>query len=276
MQKEYFVSLEKRVEQKIREVICNSSELKEFLKFYRKYFREYSPRNRILIYAQNKLASYVAGFHAWKKLGYHVKKGAKAITIIAPKKGKDESIYGYFALKVFDNTQVEAGENALPLPIIDMDLEDSNQSIYPIQEVFHETKKFIEEKIQREIIIEELPHTLYNGKTNGKMIYIRKREIPAMLGTLIHEYVHYQNHFGIEDKANENQQEVEAELGTILFGNLFQFNTEKAYLYLATHKEGVSFQKAFEKILPFIDTLAQEIGKRLSIKIPLSCDISSF
>jgi hypothetical protein len=49
-------------------------------------FSSYSWNNQLLIACQRPAAStgHVAGFHAWRKLGRHVKKGAKGIAILAP------------------------------------------------------------------------------------------------------------------------------------------------------------------------------------------------
>src|ERR1700728_273801 len=49
-------------------------------------FSSYSWNNQLLIACQRPAAStgHVAGYHAWRKLGRHVKKGAKGIAILAP------------------------------------------------------------------------------------------------------------------------------------------------------------------------------------------------
>jgi hypothetical protein len=47
-------------------------------------FSSYSLNNQILILLQRPLASRVAGFQTWRKLGRHVVKGAKGIAILAP------------------------------------------------------------------------------------------------------------------------------------------------------------------------------------------------
>jgi hypothetical protein len=63
----------------------------EYLDF-KKRFRKYSFHNTILMFVQKPNATYVAGFNAWKKMGVSVNKGAKAITIIAPVKKKEEDL----------------------------------------------------------------------------------------------------------------------------------------------------------------------------------------
>ena len=67
---------------------------------------QYSFRNVMLIGSQRPDATRVAGFHAWKKLGRFVKKGEKAIGIVAPivarkDAGDDKSaIRGYRVVSV--------------------------------------------------------------------------------------------------------------------------------------------------------------------------------
>jgi antirestriction protein ArdC len=50
----------------------------------RRRLHTYSPRNLLLIVLQHETADYVAGFQAWLKLGYCVRKGEHAIKIWAP------------------------------------------------------------------------------------------------------------------------------------------------------------------------------------------------
>ncbi len=88
-------------------------------------FHAYSFNNCLLIAMQCPEATQVAGFNAWKQLGRSVKKGGKAIRILAPLKYKREEldsvtgevvellgIRGFKAVPVFDLAQTE-GE---PLP----------------------------------------------------------------------------------------------------------------------------------------------------------------
>ena len=60
-----------------------SEDLLAFLRFSGR-FHFYSANNQLLIEAQAPEARHVAGFHAWKALGRSVKKGAKALRILAP------------------------------------------------------------------------------------------------------------------------------------------------------------------------------------------------
>jgi hypothetical protein len=86
-------------------------------------FHKYSFGNVMLIAMQSPDASRVAGFQTWKKLNRNVKKGEKAIRILAPMVRKTEAagedsdsggarVFGFRSVCVFDISQTE-GE-ALP------------------------------------------------------------------------------------------------------------------------------------------------------------------
>jgi len=85
----------------------------------------YSLNNQLLIALARPDAAFVAGFRSWLELGYQVRKGEKAIWILAPLGIKDrDRVSGeetretrtlFRAVPVFDRGQVTAGENAAPL-----------------------------------------------------------------------------------------------------------------------------------------------------------------
>ena len=103
----------------------HSETLREYLAAIGRFHR-YSLRNVMLIASQNPIATYVAGFHAWHKLGRFVKKGEKGILILAPiirRKSEDNSetepeesstAVGFRAAYVFDVRQTDGQ----PLPEI--------------------------------------------------------------------------------------------------------------------------------------------------------------
>src|ERR1700691_3149003 len=82
-------------------------------------FHNYSFGNVMAIAMQKPDAVRVAGFHTWKDLGRNVKKGEKAIRILAPLVGKDKDaaegesksrVYGFRSVCVFDIAQTEGKE----------------------------------------------------------------------------------------------------------------------------------------------------------------------
>ncbi|MHB8276024.1 MAG: ArdC family protein [Candidatus Humimicrobiaceae bacterium] len=63
--------------------IGKSQRLLDYLEFCSKFY-SYSFSNTLLIWSQLSKAKRVAGFKKWSELGYKIKKGSKAISILAP------------------------------------------------------------------------------------------------------------------------------------------------------------------------------------------------
>jgi antirestriction protein ArdC len=112
---------EKASEQLVAALNAGHSEaLTEYLKAIARFHR-YSLGNVMLITLQKPNASYVAGFHAWQKLGRFVRKGEKGILILAPivqhKRDEDDEgrtsgspVLGFRAAYVFDLSQTDGRE----------------------------------------------------------------------------------------------------------------------------------------------------------------------
>lgn len=60
-----------------------SEELLAFMRFSARFYA-YSGNNQMLIWMQAPEARYVAGFHDWKRQGRSVKRGSKAVRVLAP------------------------------------------------------------------------------------------------------------------------------------------------------------------------------------------------
>jgi hypothetical protein len=90
-------------------------------------FHHYSFGNVMMIARQRPDATYVAGFHTWRKLGRCVKKGEQGIAIFAPMVGRmrrddshngpndgsddnDRTLLGFRVVHVFDVSQTEGEE----------------------------------------------------------------------------------------------------------------------------------------------------------------------
>lgn len=85
-----------------------------------------SLNNQLLVALSRPDATFVAGFKAWLKLGYCVKKGEKAIRIVAPmpiKRGQgeqddeSETRVLFKGVSVFDRAQVAVLESGTPTPL---------------------------------------------------------------------------------------------------------------------------------------------------------------
>ena len=250
-------NLKEEIDDKIKDFLENSQELKEFMEFRKNNFYDYSIRNNILIYKQDKTATLVAGFKKWQELGYNIKKGAKAIKILVPlisknnNENKEEKyVYGYKYVNVFDIKNTIPTEKAIDIPSIDTKMK-KGKSKYKIIELFKNSKEIVEQYLPVNIVKD-----LYcRGLTNGEYINIRKDKFVAMSGTLMHEFTHYLNHFGEKGKS-QNQEEVEAELGAMLYGSYFNLDISGKYKYIALWKSSdVRLDEAFDVALASLEKL---------------------
>ena len=100
-------------------VTLTSSDAWEDHLVFQSRFHRYSYSNTLLIASQNHRATHVAGFTAWRRLNRAVRRGEKAIWVLAPMLGRrtnpaedvDEPVIrGFKYVPVFDISQTE-GEN---------------------------------------------------------------------------------------------------------------------------------------------------------------------
>src|SRR3989344_9339994 len=87
----------KEIEANLKELASETDNVKKS-DFFRHYldtmskFWQYSYHNQLLIHFAMPTATRVAGFVTWQELGRTVKKGSKAIKILAPYLKKDKDI----------------------------------------------------------------------------------------------------------------------------------------------------------------------------------------
>jgi len=164
-------------------------------------FHSYSFSNALLIVAQDQGATRVAGFATWKKLGRAVRKGERAIWILAPMIGKRtrsedgeerRSIVGFRSVPVFDVAQTE-GE---PLPEVCRTLRGDDPTAW------FDRLTACAQSMGYSVLSTELP-----GATNGdctfalKRIRVESRNEPAQqVKTLAHELAHALLHEDIDDR----------------------------------------------------------------------------
>ena len=166
-------------------------------------FHHYSANNVVLIAGQFPEATQVAGFRAWRKLGRQVKRGEKAIWILAPviiREGDDDRLRGFRPVPVFDVSQTE-GE---PLPAICTPLVgDDDHGLFA--------------RLVR--VAGSLGYTVVRtpieGSTHGDCSFVERRiRIEArndrrqQVKTLAHEVTHALLHEGVTDRG---RAELEAE-----------------------------------------------------------------
>ena len=125
MKKKVGKSLEEK-KQEVEELLGKLQEGVENFRYEPEYYKaildmqalmpSYSFRNLILIQKQCPHASYVASFNQWKKLERYVRKGERALRILAPRfkqvedevtKKTEQKLIGFMTVPVFNVTQTE-------------------------------------------------------------------------------------------------------------------------------------------------------------------------
>ena len=222
-----------------------SKRLLNYLEFCSKFY-DYSFSNTLLVWYQFPRAGRVAGFRQWNELGYKVKKGSKAIGILAPKtyryilkngeriifrnmtaeqkKRKEEHIKGiYFVpVSVFDISQTIKGENAKDL---------IDRYFWNIGNGFKAQYIMIKGIIlgTGTGVVESDTGTA-EGVSKGGIIEIRKEnDYNNKLLTLIHEWTHELLHRGKKDRETA---EIQAEGVSYIVGKYLGLNSPFAADYI--------------------------------------------
>lgn len=190
----------------------HSETLKRFLKVAAR-FPQYSFRNVMLIAFQNPHATYVAGFHAWKKLGRSVMKGEAGIGIIAPMVGRkredeeraqqnsdDETVFGFRVVHVFDVSQTDGD----PLPEIAKIGGEPHDRLPVLEQVIRE------HGIQLEY--GSVPLGAEGASCRGRIIVSDRLSPAKRFAVLVHEFAHEILHQkDREHRPSKTVRETEAE-----------------------------------------------------------------
>jgi antirestriction protein ArdC len=207
-------------------------------------FHRYSWGNQLLIAFQRPANSFgeVAGFHAWRKLGRHVKKGAKGIAILAPcvyRRKTDEneddrsvtkSVHGFRTTFVFS----ESDTDGRPLPTLKCGAESGGD------ELLSRLEWVTEEDLNIVLDYEEIREPGVEGYSAGGRIVIRTSLSPtAKAGVIVHEIAHELLHKRDQqpEAVTKNRQQRELEAEAIAYVVMRHFGIEHvACNYLATYK----------------------------------------
>ncbi|MFB8426482.1 ArdC-like ssDNA-binding domain-containing protein [Priestia megaterium] len=272
----------KKLEQGIKDVMTGSgSQYKEWLKFISS-FHTYSFNNAMLIFLQNPNATLVKGYKDWRKLGRYVKKGEKAIKILAPiisnkkekskeekaekqekKKAEEEKneleIKGFRYVNVFDVSQTD-GE-PLPRSITPQMLEGDSE----------ELKQLLSEWISAidiPVVFED------TGSANGyyhlveNYIAIHKdRSTMQQLKTLVHEYAHHLLHRkngGEFNTVTTDIKESQAESVAFIVMAHYNFDTSKySFPYVAGWSGDIDIiKKIGTDIIKCSHTIIEKLGTK--------------
>lgn len=261
----------KTLEDGIRSVMT-SERFRDYLKFHSS-FHKYSLNNTILIYMQQPKASLVTGFKAWQKLGRSVKKGEKAIQILAPSpyetqvektrqnaQGKDEAYsekvkrMGFRAVSVFDLSQTDGKE----LPQLCKRLEGNSQAAEIIYNTISEFSEF-------PISIQPIGSGA-NGFFNREKNVIGIREglaMDQMAKTLVHEYSHAKLH-GKDGQFDlpSNVKEVQVEAVAFMVCEHFGLDSSQySFDYLASWSSSYSLDELKSHMNTIMKTAGDIIGR---------------
>ena len=204
-------------------------------------FPQYSWRNGWMIEAQRPAATLVAGFRQWKRLGRRVRKGQKAIRILAPcpvrpahvrgdqEDGrKDDQIVYFKAACVFDVAQTEGRELATcTLPVVAGDASELLRRLEQAAKT-HEI----------DVRYAALPDGVYGVSEGGRVrissAYSTAQQAKTLAHELAHEWMHKRRTGAIDRTVRRTTKELEAEAVAYVVCRHFELDVElRASRYIA-------------------------------------------
>lgn len=259
--KEKVNELLKQLEEGVQEVFL-SDKFSDWLNFLSK-FHDYSFNNTLLIMFQCPHASKVAGYKTWQELGRQVKKGSKAIRILAPmiikkedeKTGEERSqIVGFRYVNVFDISQTEGEEVPTLVENVKTESEQAKEALETLKDWTEGQADNVRVIFQED-----------TGSSNGYYRYKDKNDLQIVVNsnlpldhkckTLIHEVAHYLtiDLDNMQDRSR-SQYEVIAESVAYIVSNYLGFDTsEYSFGYVA----GWSMDKDLETLKSVAETITK-------------------
>jgi hypothetical protein len=241
-----------QIEDRLKDLATETDEFKrsEFFKQYLDViskFWKYSYHNQMLICCRMPDATRVAGFRTWKGFNRNVKKGSKAIKILAPYKKKvtdtdpvtneekEKRVTLFIPVNVFDISQTE-GE---ALPDIDISVTGDNYKNFLDNLVGLCKDKGIDVKFENLGI-----NGLYGFSKGGEIAVTNTESINTQVNTLIHEIAHELLHKR-ENTFSKQEKEIQAE-GTAYVVTKHFGMENKSFNYLALYD--ADYKKIMENL----------------------------
>ncbi len=261
---------------------------KEYLDFISQ-FHKYSLNNVLLIKSQLPKSTVVAGYKQWKeKHNRQVKKGAKALKILAPTKRTIEktrnkidettnkpiydkdgniekekvkvSIPSFFIVNVFDISQT-VGEPYPKKPSLQLDgaVENYEKILDALKEISPYSINFCDTGDAKGICYKGLLE-IQDGMSNLQTVK-----------TLIHEIAHAMLHFEKENTFSKREAEVQAESVAYCVSNYFGLDTsEYSFKYIASWSKEKELKELQDSLNTIKETSA-EIIEQMEEKLNLTC-----
>ena len=289
--KERLKEITDRIEQGVKDVFT-SEKYADYLRTMSRFTR-YSTNNRLLIYMQDKNATHVAGYQAWKnKFDRHVVKGAKSITIIAPtpykKRIETEKLDPDTKLPMLDeNGDVITEEKEIripmfkPVPVFDISQTDGKPLPTLAETLDGYVKNYdifmeaVKQSSSVPILFEPMQeHVDGYFSLSEQQIHIREgmSEVQTVCA-VIHEIAHAKLHnTDAKEKKSHTDEEIEAEGVAFSVSCFFGIETDaNSFGYIANYAQGKSTEelknsleliaKTADEIITDIDTQYAELMK---------------
>lgn len=290
--------LKTKLEEGVKNVFT-SDRYKEYLSLASK-FHNYSYNNVMLILMQKPTATMVAGYKKWQdEFNRHVKKGEKALKIIAPMfktevvtkrdengepvlddkgntvKEKVQNLIGFKIVNVFDVSQTEGD----PLPTLTDRLQGNVEDYEKIMNTLKKISPY------------PVVFTEFDGETNGlcsfknRQIYIQANMSEQQtIKTLIHEITHAIFHEERDKNRSIEVKEIEAESVAFIVSDYLGIDTSSySFSYIASWSEDKELtklkesldriQKASQKIINAINENTQEMVNVKQVSNDLDLEI---
>jgi hypothetical protein len=228
-----------------------------------------SLNNQLLVALSCPDATFVAGFRAWLKLGYCVRKGEKAIRIVAPMPikqretetaaGDDETRVLFKGVAVFDRSQVAAidGMPQAPLEPPSKPLTgDSHANLLEPTRAFAESLGF-------SVSFESIPGAIggWCDQKARRIVVDAAQPANAQLRILIHETIHGLG-IGYAEYGRARAEVIVDTTTLIVLGAVGLDTAGETIRYVAGWGEGGALE-AVTEFANLIDTLARRIEAAL-------------
>ena len=240
-----------------------SVEFQQMLSFFGRFHR-YSWKNTVLISIQCPHASLVAGMRRWNSLGYTVRRGERALWILAPVLRKEldavtgqevEVVSGFRPASVFDASQL-ADLDEKPLPSLERRLPDDAEDLYQMVRARVEGHGIgVEER--------HLPAGVEGASLGGRIVIRPGLDSRSRLLVLLHEVTHEVEHAGATgDVKPRHLRELEAEATAFTVAAVMGIESPFASDYL------VGYQVTAEDLKASLATVARLVRTVLAIVAP--------
>ena len=248
-----------------------SDRYKDILRVMSK-FHNYSFNNSMLILLQCPQASYIAGYKSWQS-NFHrqVKKGSKAIHIIAPIKykakneetGEEEDRTGFRTTSVFDISDTYQIPDLEPVQIGIADLEGNVENF---KDFISTLEKISPVPVSYELFKDNSLKGCYSD-TDKKITVQDGMTERQTVKTLIHEVAHSMLHTKElleKDKKDRKQRELEAESIAFIVCDHFHISTEDYSFPYILSWTGEGVQEQLRKSMDTIQKTANTIIRSMT------------